>query len=206
MLHSSLIFFYHHGVPTATCSSIHSLTAPPQVHLLFQRPAVQHHQNEQQSFVPPPDPHSIAPKLPNRRRSVFNADFQLHSSPVRVIVECCVCVSCRLLPLPEDLPVSAAGLHLCSLVSTQQVVRLLGVPWTDVVYTRPAPVFRCRQVCAYTPVIVVYPYFTRLRHVWTVLCVCLELVWPYVFFFCSFSLCTAVCPVIHRAPGQGNCA
>lgn len=184
-----------HGVLTIIGSSIHSSTSPPQVHLLLQWPAVQHHQDEQQPFVPPPDPHSIAPKLPNRGRYVFPADSQLHSSPVGVIVECCVPVSCRFLPLPKDLPVSAAGLHLCCLVSTQQVVRLRCVRWTDVVYTRLAHVFRCRQVC-----------FTQLRHVWTVLCVCLELVWPYFFAPSFFSLCASVCPVIHRAPGQGNCA
>lgn len=191
----ALLFEFHrHAAPTIICSSIHPSTSP-QVHLLLQRLAVQHHQNEQQPFVPPPDPHSITPKLPNRRRSVFNADFRLYSCPVGVIVECCVSVSCRFLSLPEDLPVSAAGVHLSCLVSIQQVVRLLSVRWTDVVYTRPAPVFRSRQVCAYTPVTAVYSYFTRLRHVWIVLCVCLELVWPYFL----FPLCLSSDPQSSRA-------
>lgn len=59
--------------------------------------------------------------------------------------------------------------------------------------------FRCRQVCAYTAVTVVYPYFTRLRHVWTVLCVCLELVWPYFFFLFTLHLCLSSDPQSSRA-------
>lgn len=177
--------FHRHGAPTVIRPSTHSFPSPPQVHLLLQRPAVQHHQNEQQPFVPPPDPHSFAPQLPSRRRSVFHADSRRRGSLVGMVVDRCVSASCRFLPLPEDLPVPAAGLHLCRLVSAQPVAPLaaLCVRWTDVVYTRPASVFRCRQVCAYTPVTAVYPYFTQLRHVWTVLCMCLKLARLYFFFF-----------------------
>lgn len=199
---AALVFeFLHSGARAVICSSIHSPTSPAQVHLLLQRPAVQHHQNEQQPPVSPPDPHSITAQLPNRRRSVFNPDFQLRNSLVGITAECCVSVSCRFLPLPEDLPVSAAGLHLCCLVSIQQVVRLLCVGWMDIVYTTPVPVFRCRQFCAYAPVSVVYAYFTQRRHVWSMLCVCLELVWLYFLLplFFTLHLCLSSDPHSSRA-------
>lgn len=176
---AALLFeFLHRGAPPVLYSSIYLSTSPAQVHLLLQRPAVKHHQNEQQPSVSPPDPPSITTELPNRRRSVFNPDFKMHSFLFGIVLECCVSVSYRFLPLREDLPVPTAGLHLRCLVRILQVVRLQCVHWTDIVYTTPVPVFRCQQVCAYTPVTAVYPYCIQLRHVWAMLCVRLELVWP----------------------------
>lgn len=87
---------------------------------------------------------------------------------------------CRFLSLPENLSVSAAGLHLRRLVSAWSVVqlylRILAHPLQADVFPslcpfdrcclyRPVSVFRCWLVCAYVKVNVVYRCFTQLRHV-----------------------------------------
>lgn len=181
--------FHQHGAPTIIRSSIHSSTSPPQVHLLLQRPAVQHHQNEQQPFVPPPDPHSIAPKLPSRRRSVFNADFRLRSSLVGMVVECCVSVSCRFLPLSEDLPVSAARLHLCRLVSTQQVASL-----HRCVSTGQKLSIQGQRLClgvGKSVLILQLLLFTPILPNWDMFGLCFVCVWSWCgCIFCSFCLFT----------------
>lgn len=68
----SLYFLLRHkSLIALLLSSHHLFTSLPQVHLLLWWFAVRYHQNEQQSPVPPPGPHSIITKLPSRRRSVF---------------------------------------------------------------------------------------------------------------------------------------
>lgn len=70
--HISLYFFCHRSLLALLLSSRHFLASLLQVHLLFWRFAVRYHQNEQQSSVPPPGPHSITTKLPGGRRSVLH--------------------------------------------------------------------------------------------------------------------------------------
>lgn len=53
-------------IPSCMC------TSHLQVHLLLRWFALWYHQNEQQSTVPPSDSHSITPKLPGRRWSVWS--------------------------------------------------------------------------------------------------------------------------------------
>lgn len=129
-------FYFPHcqkSLVVVLLSSRDFLTSLSQVHLLLWWFAVRYHQNEQQPPVPPPDPHSITTKLPSWRRSVqckpkFYSSLWCNKEKVRdnkAVVLFCLFVFfsisfwiCRFLPFPENLPVSAAGLHLRCLVST----------------------------------------------------------------------------------------
>lgn len=58
-------------IASVTVSSHHFFTYLWQIHLLLWWFVVRYHQNEQQSLVPAPNPHSFTTKLPGRRRSVL---------------------------------------------------------------------------------------------------------------------------------------
>lgn len=127
--------------------SSHVVFSSSQVHLLLQWTVIRYDQDEQQSSVPASDPRSITAKLSDRRRSVCahrcwctNLTAILKVKLTFFVLDFVVC---RILSLPENLPVSEAGLHLGRIVSFELLcVFQTALLWVDL-HPSLSPSNRC---------------------------------------------------------------